>query len=343
MSGLLPFALNPHPVWSLFAAKIHAAVWDRVGVEKVREFVRCWAATMKRAPLSPAWDAWETAWRGVTDPDRVIAEVMEHWGDSLEVDGEERRQLLPPSMPDRPDESTPSELRIPLPLSHDRRSTEAKWAVLAAIHDAYWLDAEKINPFPEPANQQDLTAWTAWFTAGGFVYRQLLEQALKLADVDLELAKSQRRVLDRWLKEVAGDPAQEPLAAANPQGGKTDAPPPAAKTQQGGGNGGGEPGQDEQQRPVTSPETPPPAAAGFMPPLKSDDLTILRELRARHPVTVNQYDLETATGVSRRTISGRMKLLRQWGLTHRPCGEHGGERITPKGIILLDNLPVPRP
>lgn len=204
MSGLLPFALQPHSVWSPFAAEIHAAVWDRVGLERVQELVRCWGAALKRGPLSPAWDAWETAWRGSTYPDRVIAEVMEHWGDSLEVDEEERRQLLPPSMPDRPDESTPSDLRFPLPPSHDRRSTEAKWAALAVIHDAYWLDADKINPFPEPASQQDLEACTAWVTAGGFVYRQLLEQALRLADLDLELAKSQQRVLDRWLEEVAG-------------------------------------------------------------------------------------------------------------------------------------------
>lgn len=234
MSGLLPFAPESHRVWSRFAADIHATVWDRVGVEKVREFVRCWGATLKRGPLSPAWDAWETAGRGVKDPDRVTAEVTEHWGDSLEVDEEERRQLLPPSIPDRPDESTPSDLRLPLPLSHDRRSTEEKWATLAAIHDAYWLDADKINPFPEPANQQDLKAGTAWVTAGGFVYRQLLEQVLKSADIDLKRAKSEQRVLNRWLKEVAGeDDKCHDVSAVQPQAAAT----PTPETEQSEGTG----------------------------------------------------------------------------------------------------------
>lgn len=177
MSGLLPFALNRHDVWSPFAVQIHAAVWDRVGLERVQEYVRQW------------WAEWQES------QSRYASKVAE-------------------LRPEDPSCRSPEAPTLPLPSPKCKRSSAEKWAVLAAIHDVFWRDGEKINPWPEPKDgpapktdkerKQVLGVHAEWVKGGGFVYRQLLEQVLKLADIDLELAKSERRVLDRWLTEVAG-------------------------------------------------------------------------------------------------------------------------------------------
>jgi hypothetical protein len=54
MSGILPYVSAPHPVWSPLARTIHEAVWDR-------------------------------RWAGSNAP-AVIASILEHWTESLEVD-----------------------------------------------------------------------------------------------------------------------------------------------------------------------------------------------------------------------------------------------------------------
>jgi len=68
--------------------------------------------------------------------------------------------------------------------------------------------------------------------------------------------------------------------------------------------------------------------------LHPDDEKILRAL-AESKTTQIQCYLETDTGLSRRTISERLKGLRAAKLTCRPKGERGGEAITEKGRAAL--------
>jgi DNA-binding transcriptional ArsR family regulator len=68
--------------------------------------------------------------------------------------------------------------------------------------------------------------------------------------------------------------------------------------------------------------------------LHPDDVKILRALD-REKATQSQYDLEHSTRLSRRTISKRLQVLRQGGLTCRPRGERGGETVTNAGRAAL--------
>jgi hypothetical protein len=44
MSGILPFALDRHPLWSQLSREIHEAVWRDVGVSVVQIYVYAWAS-----------------------------------------------------------------------------------------------------------------------------------------------------------------------------------------------------------------------------------------------------------------------------------------------------------
>jgi len=66
------------------------------------------------------------------------------------------------------------------------------------------------------------------------------------------------------------------------------------------------------------------------PTLHPDEQMILRAL-AKAKTLQNQYDLESTTKRSRRTIGYRLKRLRAMGLVNRPNGSKGGEEITAKG------------
>jgi hypothetical protein len=63
MSGILPFADVYHPIWSPVANEIHAAIWDRVGLEVVQGFVQEWASNWNakandaKAKLQEPWQA----------------------------------------------------------------------------------------------------------------------------------------------------------------------------------------------------------------------------------------------------------------------------------------------
>ena len=70
MAEFFSCASGPHRVWSKFAEKIHKAVWGRVGLEKVREFVRQWADPRDEA--SRERDRSETAERN-----RIRREVVD--------------------------------------------------------------------------------------------------------------------------------------------------------------------------------------------------------------------------------------------------------------------------
>jgi hypothetical protein len=72
-------------------------------------------------------------------------------------------------------------------------------------------------------------------------------------------------------------------------------------------------------------------------PLDSEDLAILRALKKAGALQ-SQYDLETVTHLSRKTIGNRLQKLREVGLTHRPKGERGGEGITELGLKRLEVL-----
>lgn len=64
--------------------------------------------------------------------------------------------------------------------------------------------------------------------------------------------------------------------------------------------------------------------------LEPDDRKILEAL-AKARTTQVQVDLEADTGLSRKTISSRLKRLRAAGLTYQPNGQRRGEAITDPG------------
>jgi predicted transcriptional regulator len=73
-------------------------------------------------------------------------------------------------------------------------------------------------------------------------------------------------------------------------------------------------------------------------PIEDDDEKILRELERAHPRLCNNYDLETATGITRKTIGKHLSYLIGKDLAARPKGKRAGTAITPKGTELLKKL-----
>jgi hypothetical protein len=78
------------------------------------------------------------------------------------------------------------------------------------------------------------------------------------------------------------------------------------------------------------------AAAGAVA-LKPDDLAILDAHKTSMPATINLYDLEAVTGISRRTLGKRIAHLIQQGLVCRPIGKRGGTTLTSQGLNLLNS------
>jgi hypothetical protein len=72
--------------------------------------------------------------------------------------------------------------------------------------------------------------------------------------------------------------------------------------------------------------------------LHSDDLLILAALAKMPSLCHDQITIETVSGVSRRSLSSRLSVMREKGLTHRPNGERSGEQITEEGLSLLEEL-----
>jgi len=95
----------------------------------------------------------------------------------------------------------------------------------------------------------------------------------------------------------------------------------------------------------TGPSEDESRAAGRRPPRRPNDRApeslgpveaeILRALAANAPVTMIQVQIEAQLHISKRTISGRLKRLRELGLVIRPNGPRGGETITDKGRACL--------
>ena len=201
MSSLLPFASEPHGVWSPFAREIHTVVWDNVGLPKVQEYVRQWAAEYGRL-----WDAWEAEKeKACTDnkhynpgSPQLLRHIESNWSESLEIDERECRRLLPPLLIGA---KPPEEPSLPLPPAHREFAVAEKWAGLAAVHDHYWLGGEKILPWDEPPDGEVDEAWVRWEDAAGW-FRVLMGEAEKLD-------KGYRPCLANWLTEVRGTRGEE--------------------------------------------------------------------------------------------------------------------------------------
>jgi hypothetical protein len=101
----------------------------------------------------------------------------------------ERVEAIVPARPFGP--VYPSDPLLPLPPDHGVRSLVEKVASLAAIHDVYWTDGEKVNPWPEPVDDKDYPAWMEAVEA----FEGLMKQAA-------QLDKGHAGVVTRWLKDV---------------------------------------------------------------------------------------------------------------------------------------------
>jgi hypothetical protein len=214
MAAFFPYASESHPVWSPLAEAIHKAVWGRVGLAVVQRFVRLWADDRDEAGRRR--DRAETAERN-----RIRAEVVDHWAESLGLPKVDCYGLLPEAL------ELLVQPRAEQPLPPDHRATPlspvAKWAGLAAIHDVYWKD-EKINPWPEPAGA--VPPWTlspdderysevqeAWETLSAAIdeawpYKTLLDRVSRLGNDDAP-------VITAWLRELTRtEPPSERVRAS---------------------------------------------------------------------------------------------------------------------------------
>jgi hypothetical protein len=72
------------------------------------------------------------------------------------------------------------------------------------------------------------------------------------------------------------------------------------------------------------------------PPVRPEEMLLLKKLNMAYPQTVLEADDEL--GLSRRSIGLFLERLRSLGLTHRPLGERSGEAITLTGRALLENF-----
>jgi hypothetical protein len=183
MVKLFSFAPEPHPVWSPLANEIHAAVFDRVGVEPVREHIRKWAVELNQqcVKAQQVQDDWRRKAKQLVDkaPERLRPYLNQcrSFADELARISQithEQRSSIATALARRDEITTvnerlcpnasqlfsfhekvevscdpfPADPELPLPLSHRRLAESEQWALLAAIHDYYHQPGEKINPWP---------------------------------------------------------------------------------------------------------------------------------------------------------------------------------------------------
>jgi hypothetical protein len=147
MPGILPSASN-HPVWSPIAGEIHSVIWDRVGLEIVRGFVREWASN----------------WNAKNDSEKVMKE--EPW------------QALNPALPLPPSPHSPrtvaekwaslaalhdvydstGETVLPWPLPEDDRDLIAFTEWIRGDAGAYQLLMRKAFELP-PDCERTIRRW----------------------------------------------------------------------------------------------------------------------------------------------------------------------------------------
>jgi hypothetical protein len=205
VSELFSFASESDPVWSRLAAEIHTIVWDRIGVEKVRDIVRQWASEWNRRrdrAIKQAEEEWQRTGKGLPGTPHCRRHNMglcrgpDHLGPFQPwLPGDCPSLWLVPSAPDFPPDP-----ELPLPLSHRKRTPAEQLVALAAIDDTYSIDGDKINPWPKPIDERDLPAWTKWMKEGG-AYWDVVEKAKELSEAD-------KPVIDRWFKELLAKPKQ---------------------------------------------------------------------------------------------------------------------------------------
>lgn len=164
MSGILPFARVQNPVWTSVAREIHAAIWDRFGLEIVQGRVREWAATWKDKAKAFAIEQEEE-----NELHKHDADWCSDWN-----------PLLP---------------ALPLPPSNESISLAEKWASLAAIQDVFGFTGDKVLPWPLPEDDHDLVAFTEWFKGDAGAYQLLLRRAS-------ELPESYAETVRHWLDYV---------------------------------------------------------------------------------------------------------------------------------------------
>ncbi len=165
MLGILPFACFQNPVWTPVAREIHAAIWDRVGLEIVQGRVREWATT---------WN------------DKAKAFAIE----------QEKKNELRKNDPDWCSDWFPVLPAVPLPPSNESISIAEKWASLAAIHDVFGFTGDKVLPWPLPKDDHDLVAYSEWLKGDAGAYQLLLRRANELPDCYAETVR-------HWLTPAA--------------------------------------------------------------------------------------------------------------------------------------------
>ena len=168
MSGILPFASIQNPVWTPLAREIHSAIWERVGLEVVRGYVREWATT----------------WNG-----KSKASAIEH----------EKQNELFKNEANWCSDWHPILPAVPLPPSSESISMVEKWASLAAIQDVFGFTGDKVLPWPLPKDDHDLVAYTEWLSGDARAYQLLLRRAS-------ELPESYADTLRDWLSSARKNP-----------------------------------------------------------------------------------------------------------------------------------------
>ncbi len=215
VSDRFSYASGPDPRWTQLAEKVHAVVWDRIGVENIRDIIRQWAADFNRRhreaeqTRSDAAKKAETLIESVRKRTEIVLEVAEHWGDSVDISEAACFRMcdnVVPPLSGRDWPPVPEDPRLPLPPPQGDTSAAEKWAALSAIHDTFWF-GETINPWPVPHDYYvaplptdgDAIARRKQFLEGD-CYWKLLEEAKQLS------ADEYRPFLERSLKELVAKP-----------------------------------------------------------------------------------------------------------------------------------------
>jgi len=219
-------------VWSLLADKIHEAVWQRVGLEKVQGFVRQWAGDWNQQQESrqQAQDDWRRKAKQLIE---AASKRYEKQGEGFVVSPFPLEPAPGSTLPEvrMVGVPYPPDLEWLIPLLHRKYDVPEQWAVMAAIHD-YYYPGEQISPWPREQFEQRLEDRND--------LEQDSEEAKKLIVEDVEgfyywrhvarvdrLTEYNKPVIESWLKEVAPPPAPSAAgsATAEPRAAQAMNPP----------------------------------------------------------------------------------------------------------------------
>ena len=232
MADSRPLDSDLHNKLISLAEEIHDAVWDRMGLATVQEYVRQWAEEWQSRADSAA-AAKEETWAAYEGLEQVALEVWHRMDFSPDITDSERDieylkmfrkhgRKSPLSCPKLPELPLPTceQQGQPLPTRRERSPAE-KWAALAAVHDEFYLGAP-ILPWPLPDNE-DLEAMTDWMRGDGGTFMMLMGCARGLTD-------HEANCIARWLKDALRDatvvktecqPADEQQTTVSERGNET--------------------------------------------------------------------------------------------------------------------------